>query len=119
MLAKEFTDKYHDKWDLVNSPDHRDAPIPPFRKGKINPSEFEDELRPKYYELLKITDNKMYLSWTSQEWSRYQDSFFKEVERYFKYIADKENLEERVEIEVTIVSRDGCTPVNRTIDIVR
>lgn len=104
MKAKDFLSKVNFNFNGASS---RGSDIPKAVKTKINQANIPDELRPKdiYTEL---EDNyTLVIHWETQEWCWDTCDVANEIERYYKYYAEKLGLEEDILIILRIRSRDS------------
>lgn len=106
MKVKEFI---NDIKITVNGPAYRGAEMPKAVLTNINESNFHDDLRFKEYDVEK-TDTDITLKWMSQSWpdDEYEEcvKFCNEVGRAIIAIADACKLEDELDINVILFSRD-------------
>lgn len=105
MKKNEFLKLLNEKL-YVNGPEYRGAPHPIWKERCINESRFEDDLRAKQVDCY-IEDNTLVINWISQSWHYNTNSLFKEIERWAKYLANKNNLEDIVYIDINLKDRDN------------
>ena len=94
-----------DKFCEINvaGPEFRGAPYPKFDPKKINESNFEDGLRPKWYDAsINLTENTGHVVWESQEDENPTGAWEDEVMRAFK----ENGLKSGSTIRVEFGSRD-------------
>jgi len=90
MMTRE---KFFARFRGYNGPEHRGAPLPPFDPAAINPSQFADELRLKYYEMkYEAAKSRVTIYWDSQSWSDDTDSLKEEIRRCFHHIGFRGNV---------------------------
>ena len=102
MTIKEFNKCFHNVAGKV----HSGAPYPPFDPAAINESKISYDFRYKEYSIdFECKDNDIStikINWMSQSWDESGFEGFKnEVERCFKHIGYKGN------VELHVYDRDG------------
>lgn len=97
----------------VNSPAYRGAGQPEFDPGQVNPSEYDDGLRPKYYDCT-VEGQGLELLYITQEEFDDEDAreLVREIERWIDYLYDKycEEVGEKLmypSVDITIECRSG------------
>ena len=97
----------------VNSPEYRGARQPEYSPGQVNPTEYGDNLRPKYYEC-NVEGQRLELLYITQEEFNTAEAqeLVREIERCIDYLYDKfcEDVGEELmypSVDITIECRDG------------
>lgn len=108
-LLKFISDRFS-----VNSPEYRGARQPEYNPGQVNPTEFADELRPKYYECEVDGEGLRLLYITQEPFSQVEvQELIREIERCIDYLYDKycEEVGEELmypSVDITVECRDGA-----------
>lgn len=119
MEVKKFLEKLDKKlYNIVNSLIHRDALTPPYNPAKINVTEFNDGLRPKYFEVRVDSENNyVEIDWLSQKWSKHTEPLIKEIERWMEYNLKESGVQEPIDIYIKLHDRDKTANIERNITV--
>lgn len=118
-IIKASTDQYMDLLYYiadrfsVNSPAYRGARRPEYNPAQVNPTEYGDNLRPKYYECNVEGQGLELLYITQEEFNTAEvQELVREIERCIDYLYDRycEDVGEELmypSVDITIECRDG------------
>lgn len=104
MTAKEFMNQYA-RFDVTCAA-YLGAPIPDAEPDKVNECNIPHELRFKQVDV-DFSNSGIEVDWLSQEWSNDTDKLVNEIMRCYDYLALRTELEEDIQVFITISDRDG------------
>lgn len=104
MNAKEFMNQYAEF--NVTCAAYLGAPIPDAEPDKVNECNIPHELRFKQVDV-DFSNSGIEVDWLSQEWSNDTDKLVNEIMRCYDYLALRTDLEEDIQVFITISDRDG------------
>lgn len=76
--------------------------IDDFIIDKINEYTFPEELKHKNVEFFHYYPDRIAIVWTTKGWNEYDAVIYNELLRYYQYLADKNQLDKDVLLEIVI-----------------